>query len=103
MIKLNKPSDSLSRDDISNMRRGNQPSGHNGNDWRYGGSRGMFCIIKVQLECTWEDEEVEDDQNVFGKVLLMLMSRFWKILKDTESVKIKVNPSYDSLSYYEYI
>jgi hypothetical protein len=40
IIKLNKPSDSLTREDINTMRRGNQPGGHNGNDWRYRGGRG---------------------------------------------------------------
>lgn len=42
IFKLNKPSDSLTNEDISNIRRGNKPDGHNGNDHRYGGKRGMF-------------------------------------------------------------
>ena len=36
---MGKPSDTLSREDIDNMRRGKKPS-HNGNDYNYKGSRG---------------------------------------------------------------
>ena len=42
IFKLKKPSDSLTREDISEMRRGNNPGGHSGNDWRYRGSRGKY-------------------------------------------------------------
>jgi hypothetical protein len=41
IFKLNKPSDSLSREDITDMRRGKPPTGHNGNDFRYKGSRSI--------------------------------------------------------------
>jgi hypothetical protein len=40
-IHLSQPSDSLSRDDIENMRRGRK-GGHNGNDFNYKGKRGIF-------------------------------------------------------------
>lgn len=36
---LNKPSDTLDREDIDNIRHKRRP-GHNGNDYRYKGSRG---------------------------------------------------------------
>jgi hypothetical protein len=40
IVKMQKPSDQLTRDDVNDMRRGKKPGGHNGNDWRYRGSRG---------------------------------------------------------------
>ena len=42
IIKMQKPSDQLTKDDVNDMRRGNKPGGHNGNDWRYRGSRGKI-------------------------------------------------------------
>ena len=39
IFKLKKPSDTLTREDVSHMRRGNTQD-TNGNDWRYRGSRG---------------------------------------------------------------
>ena len=45
IFKLKKPSDSLTREDITEMRRGNNPGGHSGNDWRYRGSRGKGGFI----------------------------------------------------------
>ena len=39
IFKLKKPSDTLTREEISAMRRGNTQDS-NGNDWRYRGSRG---------------------------------------------------------------
>jgi hypothetical protein len=61
IFKLSKPSDSLTRDDINNIRRGNNPDGHNGNDFRYRGSRGILLITQDPHECIWADEEVEVD------------------------------------------
>jgi hypothetical protein len=43
IFKMGKPSDTLSREDIDNMRRGKKPS-HNGNDYNYKGSRGTLCV-----------------------------------------------------------
>lgn len=62
IIKLNKPSDSLSRDDINDMRRGNNPR-NNGNDYRYQGSRGKSLDMQEAHACTWEDEAEEADSN----------------------------------------
>jgi hypothetical protein len=61
IVKLNKPSDTLSRDDISTMRRGNNPR-NNGNDYRYQGSRGKPLIMQGLLACSWEDEAEEADE-----------------------------------------
>jgi hypothetical protein len=36
---LTKPSDSLDRNDIDDLRRGRKPSGNNGNDMNYKGKR----------------------------------------------------------------
>lgn len=44
IVKLSKPSDSLNSDDIRNIRRGKNPYGHNGNDYTYRGSRGIFYL-----------------------------------------------------------
>ena len=41
---MGKPSGSLSRDDIENMRRGRK-GGNNGNDWKYSGKRGIIIDI----------------------------------------------------------
>lgn len=55
-FKLNKPSDTLSREDISAMRRGNNPR-NNGNDYNYRGSRGRSHFMQEAREFTWADEE----------------------------------------------
>jgi len=44
IVKMSKPSDQLTRDDVNDMRRGSKPGGHNGNDWRYRGSRGKSTL-----------------------------------------------------------
>jgi hypothetical protein len=41
---MSKPSESLTREDIENMRRGRKSS-NNGNDWRYSGKRGKIIFI----------------------------------------------------------
>jgi len=41
---MNKPSDTLTSDDVRNMRRGKIPDGHNGNDYKYKGGRGIICF-----------------------------------------------------------
>jgi hypothetical protein len=43
-VRLSQPSDSLTRDDIENIRRGRQ-SENNGNDYRYKGKRGNYLFI----------------------------------------------------------
>ncbi len=42
-VRLSQPSDSLTREDIDNMRRGRNP-GHRGNDFRYKGKRGTILF-----------------------------------------------------------
>jgi len=65
VFKLSKPSDTLSREDISAMRRGNNPR-NNGNDYNYRGSRGKSHFMQEARECTWADEE-EADERICGK------------------------------------
>ena len=65
VFKLNKPSDTLSREDISSMRRGNNP-GNNGNDYNYRGSRGKSHFLQEVRGCPWEGEE-EADERIAGK------------------------------------
>lgn len=43
IFKLNKPSDTVSRDDLDEIRRGNRP-GDAGNNFRYRGSRGSTYV-----------------------------------------------------------
>ena len=45
-IHLSQPSDSLSREDIENMRRGRK-GGHNGNDFNYKGKRGNYISLSI--------------------------------------------------------
>ncbi len=63
-IHLSQPSDSLSRDDIENMRRGRK-GGHNGNDFNYKGKRGIFIshYYQAALDYQWagEDEQLEKE------------------------------------------
>ena len=40
IFNMTKPSDSLTRDDISRLRNNRTPNGHNGNDMNYKGKRG---------------------------------------------------------------
>jgi hypothetical protein len=44
LVKLNKPSDTLTREDLSTIRRGNNPR-DGGNDFRYRGPRGKQALI----------------------------------------------------------
>ncbi len=65
LIGMSKPSESLTREDIENMRRGRKSS-NNGNDWRYGGKRGKIIFIQVQLEYIWDEVcEFSEEEGVF--------------------------------------
>lgn len=43
-VNLSQPSDSLTREDIENMRRGRKGGNNNGNDFRYKGKRGILFL-----------------------------------------------------------
>lgn len=96
IFKLNKPSDTLTRDDINHIRRGNTPR-NNGNDYQYRGSRGNYYFSQDRPEYTWEDEEEEDD-SLKRRGATICMIAFWKARERPQCRKIKAL-SFDPITF----
>jgi hypothetical protein len=100
ILKLTKPSDQLTSDDVRNMRRGRKPDGHNGNDWRYQGGRGKCSLMKVRPKYTWADEEAAAEEQEDKDGAFLRMNAFGETPKRAERMMNK-GDSFDRDNFFK--